>query len=536
MQVRTASGVSSEIVRCALLCVACDLPAGRKLCGFLGHSAKLGCSKCLKRFSGSVGCMNYGGFDRSHWPRRSNEDHRRSVQKVQQSNTQTELSTSESAKGCRYSCLLKLPYFDAPRMLTIDPMHNLFLGSGKHMMQLWLSLGIINSTHYTYLQEFVDKMSVPSDIGRIPHKIATGFSSFTADQFKNWITLYSIPALHDILPRPHLDCWRLFVLACRILCKRKITKVEISLFDALLIKFCKRVEDIYGESAITPNMHMHGHLKEVVEDFGPVYAFWLFTYERYNGILGYQPNNNRGIEPQLMQRFLKDNFAYHFEFPKEFSEDFSPLCSDNNPSVGSVGTTLSGDDESDKVFTSASRRGVLDAEDIHILSSIYRKLNTNISGNGMDPDVTVNSAFLRYTSIVLRGKAYSSSRSSRTGTQYVAFAQWDENLLGQPPTPLPDATHPDSKFRPVKVRHYIRVSVLGSDNNMSYLSLAVVQWYKPHCNKDAIGKPAQIWCHNTFEDGAMYSFIPVEFLISRCSFTVASFNNESVLVVVPLSE
>lgn len=35
MQVRTATGVSSEIVRCALLCVACDLPAGRKLCGFL---------------------------------------------------------------------------------------------------------------------------------------------------------------------------------------------------------------------------------------------------------------------------------------------------------------------------------------------------------------------------------------------------------------------------------------------------------------------------------------------------------------------
>ena len=288
----------------------------------------------------------------------------------------------------------------------------------------------------------------------------------------------------------------------------KDNRVEISLFDALLIKFCTRVQDIYGESAITPNMHMHGHLKEVVEDFGSVYAFWLFSYERYNGILGYQPNNNRRIEPQVMQRFLKDNFAYHFEFPKDFSEEFSPLCSDNNPTVGSVGTTLSGDEESDKVFTSASRRSVFDTEDIHILSSIYRKLNTR-----SDVDVTVNSAFLRYTSIVLRGKAYSCSRSSRTGTQYVAFAQWDENLLGQPPTPLPDATHPDSKFRPVKVRHYIRVAVLGGD---TYLSLAVVQWYKPHCNKDAIGKPAQIWCHNTFEDGAMYSFIPIEFLISRC--------------------
>ena len=37
-------------VKAALLCVAADLPAARKLCGFLGHGAKLGCSKCTKEF------------------------------------------------------------------------------------------------------------------------------------------------------------------------------------------------------------------------------------------------------------------------------------------------------------------------------------------------------------------------------------------------------------------------------------------------------------------------------------------------------
>ena len=37
-------------VRCALLCVACDSPAGRKACGFLGHTANLGCTKCTKVF------------------------------------------------------------------------------------------------------------------------------------------------------------------------------------------------------------------------------------------------------------------------------------------------------------------------------------------------------------------------------------------------------------------------------------------------------------------------------------------------------
>ena len=31
------------------------MPAGRKACGFLSHSALLGCTKCLKVFPGSVG-------------------------------------------------------------------------------------------------------------------------------------------------------------------------------------------------------------------------------------------------------------------------------------------------------------------------------------------------------------------------------------------------------------------------------------------------------------------------------------------------
>lgn len=37
-------------VRLAITCVSCDIPASRKVCGFLGHFAKLGCNKCLKEF------------------------------------------------------------------------------------------------------------------------------------------------------------------------------------------------------------------------------------------------------------------------------------------------------------------------------------------------------------------------------------------------------------------------------------------------------------------------------------------------------
>ena len=51
-------------IRCALVCVACDLPAGRKTCGFLSYNARFGCSRCWKEFSGCVGSMDFSGFDR----------------------------------------------------------------------------------------------------------------------------------------------------------------------------------------------------------------------------------------------------------------------------------------------------------------------------------------------------------------------------------------------------------------------------------------------------------------------------------------
>ena len=41
------SGSASQLVRAALIAVSCDLPAGRKVCGFLSHSANLGCSRCM---------------------------------------------------------------------------------------------------------------------------------------------------------------------------------------------------------------------------------------------------------------------------------------------------------------------------------------------------------------------------------------------------------------------------------------------------------------------------------------------------------
>ena len=40
-------------------------------------------------------------------------------------------------------------------------------------------------------------------------------------------------------------------------------------------------------------------------------SFWLFSFERYNGILGDQQTNNFSIEVQLINRFIQDNSHIH---------------------------------------------------------------------------------------------------------------------------------------------------------------------------------------------------------------------------------
>ena len=54
--------------------------------------------------------------------------------------------------------------------------------------------------------------------------------------------------------------------------------------------------------------------------------FWLFSFERYNGILGKQPSNNRSIEPQLMHSFLRDNLVSCLTYPTDFQEEFANVC------------------------------------------------------------------------------------------------------------------------------------------------------------------------------------------------------------------
>src|SRR5438270_1173531 len=76
-------------------------------------------------------------------------------------------------------------------------MHCLFLGIAKWIVtRLWIEENQLTTKHLEIMQERANKIKVPSDISRIPNKIAIGdgFSDFTTDQW----TLYMLLQLLGI--------------------------------------------------------------------------------------------------------------------------------------------------------------------------------------------------------------------------------------------------------------------------------------------------------------------------------------------------
>ena len=129
-----------------------------------------------------------------------------------------------SENGVRYSILLEVPYFDIVRYHIIDPMHNLLLGTAKHVMKTWISKGIITTKDLEVIEKEALEIKFP---GRMPLKISGNFAGFTADQWLNWTLIYSAVTLKGILPQPDYNCWLLYVKACSLLCCKLIKKVKL---------------------------------------------------------------------------------------------------------------------------------------------------------------------------------------------------------------------------------------------------------------------------------------------------------------------
>ena len=54
---------------------------------------------------------------------------------------------------------------------------------------------------------------------------------------------------------------------------------------------------------------LHGHLFDCLFDSGPIYSFWLLSFEREKGTLRSYLTNRKQIETQVMKKTFKGKFG-----------------------------------------------------------------------------------------------------------------------------------------------------------------------------------------------------------------------------------
>ena len=91
-------------IRAALTCCTCDVPAVRKLWGFVGHSATMGCSKCAKQFlyDHAAHKLDFSGYDHEKWPIRTSSTHREVCNKCLLAETKVQRKSIEREHGVRW--------------------------------------------------------------------------------------------------------------------------------------------------------------------------------------------------------------------------------------------------------------------------------------------------------------------------------------------------------------------------------------------------------------------------------------------------
>ena len=538
----SASGTFLNVsLKLALVGVFCDLPASRKVCGFTSFNSLHGCNKCLKCFPVETfgEKPDYSGFNRSEWPLRNLDIHKMKCMEHLSAVTKSYQKSIEKNYGLRYSVLIELPYFNPIRHTVIDPMHNLFLGTAKYCMEFWTKNNILSKQDLDLMEERMSHLLAPHSVGRLPLKISSGFSGFSADQWRNWTVCYSPIALRGVLPSNHLQYWLLFVKATSLLCSQYLKKSNIELADQYLNMFCSKFEAVNGKAACTPNMHLHMHLKKCIHDYGPLYSFGCYAFERYNGMLGSFPTNQKNIEPQLMKKCLMLQELYSQSFPPDgqaiegILRKYLPLAS------GGLRTTMSGEE----MIKFANLSTPLLSQVLDFKVSGYIKLLPPVKQFVLDGNMLSylqNTYELLYpgtTLNTLQQFAKQSPRSSFLEEVYGStLVRRESNIVVMAYWPSCSATLPqEDRYLPLSIgqtQFFLKHNLGGNEHIFAF-----VHWFRKHQNHDWFGSCATV-CQPEFETDLSYSFIPLQRIVSLCVYgqcTISFANNvaETVLIATP---
>lgn len=301
--------------------------------------------------------------------------------------------------------------------------------------------------------------------------------------------------MKNFLESDEYFCRQSYVSAVSLFCSQAITKTGIELADKLIHKFCCLFENLYGKEECTPNLHLHCHLSESILNFGPAPTFWLFSFERLNGILGSYHNNRHSIEIQLMRKFITDQQIYQYEFPEILgSEECKHILLGMHKVTGSTQQAFitQSCDEQYK-FLSPIKQRVFDSSTLSSISELVHRRYRMLS---------VLMIHKEFPGIIVNGEMYGTqgSRYASNSLVMVRFSEQSDKI-------------------PCFIAKFFEIATVTTNSlviSHGKLLVASVMKLTAHNDRGHYGSPVEVWQHNFEEKRVVY--VPLQDVLCRCAY------------------
>ena len=295
-----------KIVKLFGLCCCVDSGARGPIQGLTQYNGKFGCNWCL----------HPGKWTREHsqvypnknppYQKRSHEESVRNIESAVNLRKDNPKITVNGFKNA--SQLLLLDFFDIITGLVPDYMHACALGIARQFMDIWFSTNNIECKlrdHESEIDKKLACMKAPRKVARLSRPLSSR-TNWNAREYENWILYYSVPILRSYFSEKYLHHWMKFVEALFILLQSEITLDELDKAHQLMLSFVELTEKLYGEGAMSPNVHQMIHISDSVRNWGPLWCHSGYPFESGNGVVLKHIYAANGVHEQIKRYVLMD--------------------------------------------------------------------------------------------------------------------------------------------------------------------------------------------------------------------------------------
>ncbi|KAI0044241.1 hypothetical protein FA95DRAFT_1497378 [Auriscalpium vulgare] len=344
--------IVEEVVKADVVCTNCDTPAARKVSGTAGHSADIHpcpwCHCVLLDVNRPAGYREEGFIYRDDYDMLKQKFYSRDARAPRQ-------HTILTMHGVRWAIFDAIPGWRPSRQTALDFMHCIYLGVvaffftrvlfAAHMLP---GAGGRRSPKQRF-EDIINSIRWPSHVTRLPKNLGENQSLKKADEWRRLLTVapvilwYSwkddrddIPdteppvSANEVITTTHsrrrkslYDTMLLLCAGVRLLSTKRISMAQAKAGQVYLSTYCQRL--LLLGVTLTINHHLAMHFARMIKIFGPVYAWWLFAFERFNGML--EKVNLNGHDGGRMELTMLRNWTQAhliYELLLELPADCSP--------------------------------------------------------------------------------------------------------------------------------------------------------------------------------------------------------------------